>query len=108
MFTHYSFQIIYTREFHELFHVTLEVRQGGALSTCLFAVYLDDLSLELNNIKAGSYIGMYTFSKCTWVASALYPRTLCLSVRGLQSILDVCQAGAESHGIIFNCRKTVV
>jgi len=27
------------------------------------------------------------------------------SVRGLQSILDVCQAYAESHGI--NCSKTV-
>ena len=30
----------------------------------------------------------------------------CPSVRGLQSILDVCQAYAESHEIIFNCRKT--
>jgi len=27
------------------------------------------------------------------------------SVRGLQNILDVCQAYAESHEIIFNCRK---
>ena len=31
----------------------------------------------------------------------------CPSVRGLQSILDVCQAYAESHGIIFNYSKTV-
>ena len=31
----------------------------------------------------------------------------CPRVRGLQSILDVCQADAESHGIIFNCSKTV-
>jgi len=31
----------------------------------------------------------------------------CPSVRGLQSILDICQAFAELHGIIFNCRKTV-
>jgi len=31
----------------------------------------------------------------------------CPSVRGLQSILDMCQAGAESHRIIFNCTKTV-
>jgi len=30
----------------------------------------------------------------------------CPSVRGSQSILDVCQAYAELHGIIFNCRKT--
>jgi len=32
---------------------------------------------------------------------------LCPSVRWLQRILDVCQAYAESHGIIFNCNKTV-
>ena len=32
---------------------------------------------------------------------------LCPSVRWLQRILDVCQAYAESHGIVFNCNKTV-
>ena len=31
----------------------------------------------------------------------------CPSVRWLQRILDACQAYAESHGIIFNCNKTV-
>jgi len=29
----------------------------------------------------------------------------CPSVRGLQSILDVCQAYAEPYGIIFTCRE---
>ena len=32
---------------------------------------------------------------------------LCPSVRWLQRILDVCQAYAESHGMILNCNKTV-
>ena len=31
----------------------------------------------------------------------------CPSVRWLQRTLDVCQAYAKSHGIIFNCNKTV-
>jgi len=31
----------------------------------------------------------------------------CPSVHWLQRILDVCQAYAESHGIIFNCNQTV-
>ena len=31
----------------------------------------------------------------------------CPSVRGMQSILDVCQAYAGSHEIIFNCSETV-
>jgi len=31
----------------------------------------------------------------------------CPALRELQSIRDVCQAYAESHGIIFSCSKTV-
>jgi len=31
----------------------------------------------------------------------------CPSIRWLQTILDVCQAYAESRGIIFNCNKSV-
>jgi len=44
----------------ELFHVTNGVRQRGVFSLYLFAVYLDDLSVELNNIEAGCYIGEVT------------------------------------------------
>jgi len=36
----------------EPLHVTNQVRKRGVLSPYLFAVYLDDLFLELNNIKA--------------------------------------------------------
>ena len=38
---------------HFLFHVSNGDRQGGVLSPYLFAVYLDDFSNELNNIKQG-------------------------------------------------------
>jgi len=35
----------------EPLHITNQVRQGGVISPYLFAVYLDDLSFELNNIR---------------------------------------------------------
>ena len=70
----------------------------------MFAVYLDDLSNDLNNIKAGCYIGEVLLNHLMFADDIC---VLCPSVRWLQRILDVCQAYAESHGIIFNCNKTV-
>ena len=90
--------------FSELFHVSNGVRQGGVLSPYLFAVYLDDLSNELNNIKAGCYIGEVLLNHLMFADDIC---VLCPSVHWLQRILDVCQAYAESHGIIFNCNKIV-
>jgi len=52
MVIHYSFQILLFIHMYlsEPFRVTNGVIQGRVLSPYLFAVYLDDLSLELNNI----------------------------------------------------------
>ena len=80
------------------------VRQGGVLSPYLFPVYLDDLLNELNNIKVGCYIGEALLNHLMFADDIF---VFCPSVRWLQRILDVCQAYAESHGIIFNCNKTV-
>ena len=75
-----TMQIKWGKHFSELFHVSNGVRQGGVLSPYLFGVYLYDLSNELNNIKAGCYIGgliksldvclcyLCVLSKCTLVA----------------------------------------
>jgi len=62
------------------------------------------LSNELNNIKAGCYIGDVLLNHL------MFADDICVffpNVRWLQGILDVCQAYAESHGIIVNCNKTV-
>ena len=50
-----TMQIKWGKHFSELFHVSNGVRQGRVLSAYLFAVYLYDLSNELNNIKAWCY-----------------------------------------------------
>jgi len=88
----------------EPFHVTNGVRQRGVLSLYLFPAHLDDLSIELNSIEAGTYIGEVLLNHLMFADDIC---VFCPSVRGLESILDVCQAYAQSHGNIFNCSKTV-
>jgi len=99
-----TMQIKLGKHFSEPFHVFNGVRQGGVLSPYLFAVYLDDLSYELNNIKAGCYIGEILLNRLMFADDIC---VFCPSLRWLQRILDVCQAYAESHGVIFNRNKTV-
>ena len=88
-----TMQIKWGKHFSVPFHVSHGVRQGGVLSPYLFAVYLDDLSNELNNIKAGCYIGEVLLNHLMFADDIC---VFCPSVRWLQRILDVCQTYAES------------
>ena len=93
MFIHYSFQIIYIYiNLSEPFHVANRVRPGGVL-------------LKSSNIKAGYYIGEILLNHLTFVDD-IY--VFCPSVRGLQRILDVCQADAGLHEIISTAAKLFV
>ena len=68
------------------FSVSNGVRQGGILSPYLFAIYMDDLSVTLNNAK----VGCHTNNRCA--NHMLYADDLCViapSPRGLQSLLDM-------------------
>jgi len=49
----------------------------------LFAVYLDDVSIELNNIKAECYIGEVLFNHLMFADDIC---VFCPSVRGLRSM----------------------
>jgi len=99
-----TMQIKLGKHFSEPFHVFNGVRHGGVLSPHLCAVYLDDLSNELNNIKAGCYIGEGLLIHLIFADDIC---VFCPSVRWLQRTLGVCGAYAESHGIISNSNKTV-
>ena len=79
------------------------MRQGGIFSPYLFAVYIDQLSKDLNRVPAGCYIGN------TLVNHIIYADDVCCfspSVAGLQDILDVWDSFSYKNGIVFNSNKS--
>ena len=85
------------------FSVSNGVRQGGILSPYLFAIYMDDLSVTLNNAKVGCHIN----NRCA--NHMLYADDLCViapSPRGLQSLLDICSKYGIENDILYNPAKS--
>ena len=88
----------------EYFNVSNCVRQGGVLSSKLFAIYIDDLSNELALCKSGCYI------KEQCMNHILYADDICLlapSAIGLQQMLDVCFNISICSNITFKPVKSV-
>ena len=72
-------------------------------SPYLFAIYIDDLSVELNKLQAGCCIGN------NLINHILFADDLCCfsaSLDGLQSIVNVCSKFALENDLVFNCKKS--
>ena len=85
------------------FSVSNGVRQGGKLSPYPFAVYLDDLSVLLNNALPGCYVGNLLVNHLMHADDIC---CFCPSAKGLRLLLDICRKYADDHGIVLNGKKT--
>ena len=81
------------------------VRQWGVLSPYLCAVYLDYLSSELNNIKAGRYIGEVLLNHLMFADDI---SGFCPSVRWLQRILMCARRMQNRMGLFSTATKLFV
>jgi hypothetical protein len=79
------------------------LRQGGILSPQLFNVYLDSLSIDLQNERVGCYING-VFINCLMYADDMV--LLAPTVNALQQLIRCCESFANDHDIIFNESKT--
>ena len=76
------------------FLVTKGVKQGRILSPILFHVYMDDLSIKLNQSGISGDIGGHLINHL------FYAGDLCLislSSAGMQKLLDMCSTYATKH-----------
>ena len=85
------------------FQVGNGVKQGGILSPVLFNIYMDKLSITLNNTAIGGQIGGQLFNHLC------YADDMCLisiSSAGMQELLNVCHSYSIEHSLLYNGNKS--
>ena len=98
-----TMQVNWGTNYSSPFTVTNGVRQRGVLSPYLFAVYLDELSIQLGSPRVGCTVGNMV------VNHLKFADDMCVqpSIGGLQCLPNICGDYAAEHEIIFNCNKTI-
>lgn len=102
----YRSQLMYIRWGNTLsrgFYVTNGVKQGGVLSPRLFIIYMNDLSVLLNNSMKGGHLYNSLLNHLCY-ADDLTLITLCSA--DMQYLLNICDRYAKEHDLIFNSSKT--
>jgi len=87
------------------FSVTCGVRQGGVLSPLLFAIYVDDVIVNLHHKRLGCSVGG-SYIGCLMYADDLMLLSASLTV--LQQMVDVCVQEMTYLDMKFNASKSMV
>jgi hypothetical protein len=107
LYTWYSSQEFYVKWcniFSMPFKVSNGVRQGSNLSPVLFNVYLNELSILLNQTKVGCLFENVVFNHMFYADDVTL---MAPSASALQNLINVCTEYGEIYDITYNTRKTV-
>ena len=85
------------------FTVANGVKQGVTISLILFNMYMDDLSITLNNSGIGGYL------RDAFLNHFCYADDICrisLSSSEMQQLFNICQNYATNHQLLYNGTKS--
>ncbi len=103
-FRNQFFVIQWGATFSRTFPVRNSIRQGGSMSSFLFTVYMDNLSLALSRKGVGCHVGETIINNLNFADDIALMTT---SITALKSLLKICEEYAAEHHIIFNPKKTM-
>ena len=85
------------------FKVGNGVKQGGILSPVLFNIYMDKLSIALNDTAIGGKIGGQLFNHLCYADDMCQ---ISISSSGMQQLLNVCHSFSIEHSLLYNGTKS--
>lgn len=103
-YRHQRIAVKWDGEMSTFFGITNGVRQGSLLSPMLFALYLDELSKDLNEVLTGCLVGT------KHVNHLIYADDIVLfspSLFGLRRLVKTCERYACAFDISFNPSKSL-
>jgi len=105
LYRNLSCAVVWNRLLGDAFQARCGVRQGGILSPYLFAIYIDDITVQLRNSGYGIRIGNI-FAGCLLYADDI--ALLSCSCCGLQKLINICCLYGKMWDIKFNPAKSQV
>ena len=87
------------------FRISKGMRQGSVLSPFLFNIYINNLMLNLSNIKAGLRVFDQNINTCAYADDVNLLASTCT---GLQLLVDQCVSYAKMWRFKFGIKKTKV
>ena len=97
-----SCRVKWADHFSDWFQITAGVRQGGILSPDFYSIYVDELLAKLKESKKGCYF-LTHFAAALFYADDM--TILAPSIRGLESLLNICSDYCLEWDICLNAKK---
>ena len=104
-FTYVNHSLGHRSSIDHFFTVDNGIKQGGIISPILFNMYMDDLSITLNNSGIGGYLGD-AFLNHLCYADDIHVCLISLSSSGMKQLLNICQNYATNHQLLYNGAKS--